>query len=502
MEKYGKQLEGRIAELDKQTGYDKRETKMLSGEVGYSSSNKQEVTGVSMDAASSGKIEAAAAGQRFNFGNDTTFTKQPSDSGTVLQSNTGQSFALTRNDDGSGSLSPINTSNQNGPSNAGGSATNGTAGTLVSGTNTATSGTPVSGTNTATAGTPVSGGNTAAPVATQGDDSGAGEKQGTEGDQTVQGQQNADVARTANDVSNASPAQQQAGTNTATSGTPVSGTNTATAGTPVSGGNTAAPVATQGDDSGAGEKQGTEGDQTVQGQQNADVAQCCRNDVERDDRHSNKLVLIPLCHSNKAGTNDTATSGTADRVLYAARAGARISGAHGWSCSATRWPTTVAQVKSRELKVIKLCKASKMLMFTTANDVSNASPAQQQAGVNTALSNGGNAGTKTENQLAQGGNQAIVTAGQNAASSLGNNNATAGTPVSGATQGDDSGAGEKQGTEGDQTVQGQQNADVARTANDVSNSSPAQQQAGTNTTMAQQQAGTNTATAAHSSIRW
>ena len=82
---------------------------------------------------------------------------------------------------------------------------------------------------------------------------GAGEKQGTEGDQTVQGQQNADVARTANDVSNASPAQQQAGTNTATSGTPVSGTNTATAGTPVSGGNTAAPAATQGDDSGAGE---------------------------------------------------------------------------------------------------------------------------------------------------------------------------------------------------------------------------------------------------------
>ena len=162
---------GVLAELDKQTGYDKRETKMLSGEVGYSSSNKQEVTGVSMDAASSGKIEAAAAGQRFNFGNDTTFTKQPSDSGTVLQSNTGQSFALTRNDDGSGSLSPINTSNQNGPSNAGGSATNGTAGTLVSGTNTATSGTPVSGTNTATAGTPVSGGNTAAPVATQGDDS-------------------------------------------------------------------------------------------------------------------------------------------------------------------------------------------------------------------------------------------------------------------------------------------------------------------------------------------
>lgn len=205
MEKYGKQLEGRIAELDKQTGYDKRETKMLSGEVGYSSSNKQEVTGVSMDAASSGKIEAAAAGQRFNFGNDTTFTKQPSDSGTVLQSNTGQSFALTRNDDGSGSLSPINTSNQNGPSNAGGSATNGTAGTLVSGTNTATSGTPVSGTNTATAGTPVSGGNTAAPVATQGDDSGAGEKQGTESGQTVQGQQNADVARTTNDVSNASP---------------------------------------------------------------------------------------------------------------------------------------------------------------------------------------------------------------------------------------------------------------------------------------------------------
>ncbi|HFI9380998.1 TPA: conjugal transfer protein TraG N-terminal domain-containing protein, partial [Vibrio parahaemolyticus] len=108
-------LEQRIQELDKQTGFDQREITSLTGNIGYTSSDRSNVETGTMTGESLNRINGAADGQKFQFGDNTTFTKHSGGEGQepILRSETGQAFSVRTAEDGSGVLVPYNGQSSN-----------------------------------------------------------------------------------------------------------------------------------------------------------------------------------------------------------------------------------------------------------------------------------------------------------------------------------------------------------------------------------------------------
>ncbi|MDH1472653.1 conjugal transfer protein TraG N-terminal domain-containing protein [Shewanella sp. GD03713] len=103
-------LDQRIQELDKLTGFDQREITSLTGNVGYSSSDRKNVETATMSSESLNRVNEASIGQKFQFGDSTTFTKVFAGEGQdpKLLSETGQLFSVSSAKDGSGVMQPSN----------------------------------------------------------------------------------------------------------------------------------------------------------------------------------------------------------------------------------------------------------------------------------------------------------------------------------------------------------------------------------------------------------
>ena len=117
-------LEQRIQELDKQTGFDQRDITSLTGNVGYTSSDRSNVETATMNSESLSRVNEAADGQKFQFGDNTTFTKESGGEGQdpILRSETGQAFSVQTAEDGSGVMVPYNGQSSNTGATAGGDA--------------------------------------------------------------------------------------------------------------------------------------------------------------------------------------------------------------------------------------------------------------------------------------------------------------------------------------------------------------------------------------------